>query len=135
MNNTNEFSDIFNIIRQEISNVLIGQDEVVEQVLIALFASGHVLIEGLPGLGKTLLVRALAKTFKGKSARIQFTPDLMPSDITGHTVYDMQTGKFKIRSGPVFTNLLLADDQLELLKQRTELEAEVLNVLFVSETR
>lgn len=126
MSKTNEMSDIYNIICQEISKVLVGQDEVVEQVLIALFASGHVLIEGLPGLGKTLLVRALAKTFQGKSARIQFTPDLMPSDITGHTVYDMQTGKFKIRSGPVFTNLLLAD---EINRAPAKTQAALLEVM------
>ncbi|MBN1798119.1 MAG: MoxR family ATPase [Spirochaetales bacterium] len=121
-----EFSDIFNAIRNEISKALVGQDQVVEQVLIAFFASGHVIIEGLPGLGKTLLVRALAKTFQGKSARIQFTPDLMPSDITGHTVYDMQTGKFKIRSGPVFTNLLLAD---EINRAPAKTQAALLEVM------
>lgn len=121
-----EFSILVNKIRQQISKALVGQDEVVEQVLIALFASGHVIIEGLPGLGKTLLVRALAKTFQGKSTRIQFTPDLMPSDITGHTVYNMQTGKFKIRTGPVFTNLLLAD---EINRAPAKTQAALLEVM------
>lgn len=97
-------------IRSEIARAVVGQDRVVDQVLIALLASGHVLIEGVPGLGKTLLVRAMAKTFDGKFSRIQFTPDLMPSDVTGHAIYDIKSESFKIRRGPVFTNLLLADE-------------------------
>ncbi|MGI9302849.1 MAG: AAA family ATPase [Gammaproteobacteria bacterium] len=97
-------------MRDEIARAVIGQQDVVEQVLIALFAAGHVLIEGVPGLGKTLLVRALAQTFGGGFARIQFTPDLMPSDVTGHVIYDMQSERFNVRRGPVFTNLLLADE-------------------------
>jgi len=75
-----------------------------------MLAAGHVLIEGVPGLGKTLLVRLLAKSINGEYARIQFTPDLMPSDITGHVMYDNEANKFRIRRGPVFTNLLLADE-------------------------
>ncbi len=97
-------------LRAEVGKALIGQGEVLEQVLIALLAGGHVLIEGVPGLGKTLLVRALAKTFDGRFARIQFTPDLMPADVTGHTLYDQATREFTTRKGPVFTNLLLADE-------------------------
>ncbi|CBL46844.1 MoxR-like ATPase [gamma proteobacterium HdN1] len=97
-------------IRQQIGRVLIGQPQVVEQVIIALLASGHVLIEGVPGLGKTLLVKALARCFDGQFGRIQFTPDLMPSDVTGHALYDMKTERFTIRRGPAFTNLLLADE-------------------------
>ncbi len=97
-------------IRQQVNKAVVGQTEVIEQVLIALLAAGHVLIEGVPGLGKTLLVQALAKTFKGSFARIQFTPDLMPSDITGHSMYNLNSGEFKIRRGPIFTHLLLADE-------------------------
>ena len=97
-------------LRQEIGKALIGQNAVVEQVLVALFAAGHVLIEGVPGLGKTLLVRALARTFDGRFARIQFTPDLMPADVTGHVIYDLQAESFTLRKGPVFTHLLLADE-------------------------
>ncbi len=97
-------------MRTEIARVVIGQEAEVEQVLLAFLAGGHVLIEGVPGLGKTLLVLALARTFGGKFSRVQFTPDLMPSDVTGHVVYEGATGAFRLRKGPAFTNLLLADE-------------------------
>jgi len=97
-------------LKQHINSVFIGQNDVVDQVMMALLAAGHVLIEGVPGLGKTLLVRLLAKSIHGEYARIQFTPDLMPSDITGHIMFDNEANKFRIRRGPVFTNLLLADE-------------------------
>jgi len=97
-------------LRREIANSLVGQGEVIDQVLVGLIAGGHVLIEGVPGLGKTLLVQALARTFEGTFARIQFTPDLMPADVTGHVIYNPKSERFVVRSGPVFTNLLLADE-------------------------
>ncbi len=97
-------------IRDEVGKAFIGQADALDHVLIALLAGGHALIEGVPGLGKTLLVRALAKTLDCGYARVQFTPDLMPSDISGHAVYDPKTETFNIRRGPVFTNLLLADE-------------------------
>jgi MoxR-like ATPase len=103
-------AEVIQRLKAEIGKAVVGQASVIEQVLIALTASGHVLLEGVPGVGKTLLVRALAKTFNGTFARIQFTPDLMPSDVTGHSMFDAPSNEFKIRRGPIFTNLLLADE-------------------------
>ncbi|MCM8595210.1 MoxR family ATPase [Accumulibacter sp.] len=97
-------------LRDELARAVIGQQAVVDEVLIGLLADAHVLIEGVPGLGKTLLVRSLAKTFAGQTRRIQFTPDLMPSDVVGHTLFDAATARFVTRQGPVFTHLLLADE-------------------------
>jgi len=102
--------DIVRRMREEIQRAVIGQKTVVDQVLACCLAGGHVLIEGVPGLGKTLLVKALAKTFSGEFSRIQFTPDLMPADVMGHAVFDMKNQSFSIRKGPVFTHLLLADE-------------------------
>ncbi|MDE0645034.1 MAG: MoxR family ATPase [Gammaproteobacteria bacterium] len=93
-----------------VSQVMIGQYLVIQQVVQCLIANGHVLLEGVPGLGKTLLVRALAKSIQCDTSRIQFTPDLMPSDVTGHAQYNLKEERFVIRKGPVFTNLLLADE-------------------------
>ena len=97
-------------IRNEISRVFIGQREIVDHAIITLLAGGHLLVEGVPGLGKTLLVRALALAIGGESRRIQFTPDLMPSDITGNIMLDVREGKFITKKGPVFTNILIADE-------------------------
>lgn len=98
------------MIRTEVERAFIGQPDVLEEILIALLAGGHVLLEGVPGLGKTLLVRALGRSLGCQYARIQFTPDLMPSDISGHAVFDSKSEKFVVRKGPVFTNILLADE-------------------------
>ncbi|MCQ4262490.1 AAA family ATPase [Stutzerimonas stutzeri] len=119
-------SQLAQALRDELHKAVIGQDEVVDGILVALIAGGHVLIEGVPGLGKTLLVRALARCFGGEFSRIQFTPDLMPSDVTGHAVYDMQTEQFKLRKGPVFTNLLLAD---EINRAPAKTQAALLEVM------
>jgi MoxR-like ATPase len=113
-------------MRTEIGRAMVGQADVVEQTVAALLAAGHVLIEGVPGLGKTLLVRALARTFDGSFGRIQFTPDLMPADVTGHTLYDPSTGQFTTRRGPVFTNLLLAD---EINRAPAKTQAALLEVM------
>jgi MoxR-like ATPase len=119
-------SAIARSVRAEVGNAVVGQNQSVDQILAALIAAGHVLIEGVPGLGKTLLVRALARTCGGKFARIQFTPDLMPADVTGHTLYDQNSGQFTTRRGPVFTNLLLAD---EINRAPAKTQAALLEVM------
>lgn len=103
-------AELIRQMREQIRAVILGQEIVIEQILAALLVGGHVLLEGKPGLGKTHLVTTLAKTFGGASARIQFTPDLMPSDVTGFRLFDMKSQTFQLRHGPVFTNLLLADE-------------------------
>jgi MoxR-like ATPase len=97
-------------VRSEIAKAVVGQDAVVSGLVIALLCRGHVLLEGVPGVAKTLLVRALAATLDLDFKRVQFTPDLMPGDVTGSLVYDARTAAFTFREGPVFTNLLLADE-------------------------
>ena len=119
-------SQLAQALRQELHKAVIGQHEVVDGLLTALIAGGHVLVEGVPGLGKTLLIRALARCFGGEFSRIQFTPDLMPSDITGHAVYDIASEQFKLRKGPVFTNLLLAD---EINRAPAKTQAALLEVM------
>lgn len=97
-------------VRQEVAKAVVGQDGVVTGVLAALLARGHVLLEGVPGTAKTLLVKAMAASLDLHATRVQFTPDLMPSDITGQVIYHHDTGAFTFREGPVFTNVLLADE-------------------------
>lgn len=97
-------------IREALSRVIIGQDEAIDLALVTLLAGGHALIEGVPGVGKTLLVKALARAVSGEFQRIQFTPDLMPADITGTSVFDLKTQEFRLVRGPIFTNFLLADE-------------------------
>ena len=115
-----------NRLKDHINQHLIGQSKVVEQVLVALLAGGHVLIEGVPGLGKTLLVQTLASGIGGTFKRIQFTPDLMPGDVTGHVMFDMAQSKFILKKGPVFTNLLLAD---EINRAPAKTQAALLEVM------
>jgi MoxR-like ATPase len=102
--------ELFDKITTEIRKIYVGQDELVLGTLVALFSNGHVLIESVPGLGKTLFVRALGRVLGCRFGRIQFTADLMPSDITGAPIFDMKTQEFRFRPGPVFTQLLLADE-------------------------
>jgi MoxR-like ATPase len=97
-------------VKTEIAKAVVGQERAVEQVLVALLADGHVLLEGVPGVAKTLLVRALARVLDLEFTRIQFTPDLMPSDVVGTNVFDAKTGDFRLRKGPIFTQILLADE-------------------------
>ena len=113
-------------LRTQINRAFVGQDAVVDSVLIALLSGGHVLLEGVPGLGKTLLVKAMSKAIGGKFSRVQFTPDLMPSDVSGHAVYDPKTETFRIRRGPVFANLLLAD---EINRAPAKTQAALLEVM------
>ncbi|MEM6278696.1 MAG: MoxR family ATPase [Verrucomicrobiota bacterium] len=102
--------DILARARAEVAKVIIGQERVVDHCLIAIFTGNHILIEGVPGVAKTLLVRTLARVLGSEFARIQFTPDLMPSDITGTNVFNLQEGAFHLVKGPVFTSFLLADE-------------------------
>ena len=120
-------------IRSELAKVVVGQDAVIEQVLVALLAEGHALVEGVPGTGKTLLVKTLARIVGADFGRIQFTPDLMPSDITGTNVFNTATASFSLRRGPVFTDILLADEinrtppktQAALLEAREERQVTI----------
>jgi MoxR-like ATPase len=113
-------------LKEHVNQRLIGQSTVIEQVLIAMLAGGHVLIEGVPGLGKTLLVQSLASGIGATFKRIQFTPDLMPGDVTGHVMFDMSKSKFVLKRGPVFTNLLLAD---EINRAPAKTQAALLEVM------
>jgi MoxR-like ATPase len=97
-------------IRRELRKVIVGQDVPIEQMLVALLAEGHALIEGVPGTGKTLTVKTLSRIINANFGRIQFTPDLMPSDITGTNVFNVATATFNLRQGPIFTDILLADE-------------------------
>ncbi|MFN0120664.1 MAG: AAA family ATPase [Blastocatellia bacterium] len=110
VNSTEYISRAIAHIRQEMHKVIVGQDDVIDQILICLLAEGHALIEGVPGTAKTLMVKTLARIIGADFNRIQFTPDLMPSDITGMNVFNMGTAQFTLRHGPVFTDILLADE-------------------------
>ena len=103
-------TDVVEHIRAEMRKVIVGQDAFVEQTLVALFADGHALIEGVPGTGKTLAVKALARIVGAGFNRIQFTPDLMPADVTGTNIFNISSSAFTLRQGPIFTDILLADE-------------------------
>ena len=105
-----ELRESFARLRTEVGKAVVGQDSAVTGLTIALLAGGHVLLEGVPGVAKTLLVRTLSHTLKLETKRVQFTPDLMPGDVTGSLVYDAKAGEFEFRNGPVFTNIMLADE-------------------------
>ena len=103
-------SNVLPNIKANIQNVLVGQEETITLLLTGLLAGGHVLIEDVPGMGKTVLARARAKSVDGKFGRVQFTPDLLPSDVTGLNVFDQRAGEFRFQPGPAFCNILLADE-------------------------
>ncbi len=107
--NTLDFS-LCDRIMKNISRVIVGKDRAIELLLVALLAEGHVLLEDVPGVAKTLLAKSLAKSIGGSFNRVQFTPDLLPSDITGFNIYDQKTGRFAFHAGPVITHVLLADE-------------------------
>ena len=105
-----ELRAALNRVRTEVGKAVVGQDGAVTGLIIALLTRGHVLLEGVPGVAKTLLVRTLSRTLQLDTRRLQFTPDLMPGDVTGSLAYDPRSGDFAFREGPVFTNILLADE-------------------------
>src|SRR5437868_7962998 len=108
--NTDRLKQVLAQARQEVTKVIIGQTDVIDKALIVIFTGNHALIEGVPGVAKTLLVRTLAQVLGCDFARIQFTPDLMPTDITGTNVFNLQRNEFSLIKGPVFTSFLLADE-------------------------
>ena len=107
---TNLVQTVYEKMKQEAQKVIVGQTELFELVVVSLFSGGHVLLEGVPGTAKTLIAKTLAMVVSGQFSRVQFTPDLMPSDIVGTSVYDLTTNQFNLKRGPVFTNVLLADE-------------------------
>ena len=125
MNEQDQFNKL-TLLENEVKKAVKGQDNVVREIIICLIAGGHALVEGVPGLGKTLLVRSIAAAINGVFNRIQFTPDLMPSDISGHMMFELKTNTFKVRRGPVFCNLLLAD---EINRAPAKTQAALLEVM------
>jgi MoxR-like ATPase len=109
-NNPGETASLMQRVLYEVKKVVVGQDHFLERVLVAVLAQGHLLVEGVPGLAKTLTVKTLARALQGRFKRIQFTPDLVPADLIGTRIYNQKTGDFSVALGPVFTNLLLADE-------------------------
>ena len=126
MRTIEEAAQALSAVVAEVRKVVAGQQEVIDQAVMGLVSGGHVLVEGVPGLGKTLLVKALAKTINGSFARIQFTPDLMPADVTGHTLYDPSSGKFATRKGPIFAHFVIAD---EINRAPAKTQAALLEVM------
>ena len=103
-------SGVIDAIRFEASKVLVGQTSLLDRLLVGILANGHVLVEGVPGLAKTTAVKTLAQTIQAKFHRLQFTPDMLPADLTGTLIYDQRTGNFNIKKGPLFANIILADE-------------------------
>ncbi len=110
MDNVDQIKEISQRVKENIARVIVGKDETIELLLVALFCEGHVLLEDVPGIGKTMLAKALAKSLGGSFQRIQFTPDLLPSDITGVSVFNQKSGEFEYRAGPLHAQIILADE-------------------------
>lgn len=110
MENSQTIQRVFEKMRHEVQKVIVGQEELFKLVVVSFFTGGHVLLEGVPGTAKTLIAKTLAMLVTGQFSRVQFTPDLMPSDIVGTSVFDLATNQFNLKRGPVFTNVLLADE-------------------------
>ena len=115
-----------NEIKEEVKKIIVGQEELVDSLLVGLIANGHILVEGVPGLAKTTAINAIAKALGIEFKRIQFTPDLLPSDVTGTEIYNPKDGEFSVKQGPVFTNLLLAD---EINRAPAKVQASLLEVM------
>lgn len=109
-NSVAEIQKVVDKVRNEVQKVIIGQDDLIELIMVSVFAGGHVLLEGVPGVAKTLASKLLAQTLNVEFSRIQFTPDMMPSDVTGTSVYNMQSAAFNFNKGPVFSNMVLIDE-------------------------
>ena len=114
------------VIKDEVKKIIVGQDELIDSLLVGLIADGHILVEGVPGLAKTTAINAISKALGIDFKRIQFTPDLLPSDITGTEIYNPKSGEFSIKKGPIFTNLLLAD---EINRAPAKVQAALLEVM------
>ncbi len=109
-NEVEKSSAVLGKVRSEIARVIVGQQDIIDRLLIGIIANGHILIEGVPGLAKTLIISSLAEVFAASYSRIQFTPDLLPADITGTMIYNPKSGDFSVKKGPVFANFILADE-------------------------
>ena len=131
-----------NLIKQELATVIVGQSKMIDQLLVAILANGHILLEGVPGVAKTITAKILSKTLDIGFSRIQFTPDLMPSDILGTSVYDLKKSEFEFKKGPIFSNLILIDEinrapaktQAALFEVMEERQITIDGRLFVLET-
>ena len=108
--NLTAFSEKIDLLKEKIGGIIVGQDEAVDMLLTAIIADGHVLLEGVPGVAKTLLARLLARLVDTQFSRLQFTPDLMPSDVLGTTVFNMKTSEFDFHAGPIFSDIVLVDE-------------------------
>jgi len=118
--------NIISNIKKEVSKVMVGQEELINALLMGIISDGHILVEGVPGLAKTTAINAIAKSLGIDFKRVQFTPDLLPSDVTGSEIYNPKTGEFKIKKGPIFTNLLLAD---EINRAPAKVQSSLLEVM------